>query len=489
MHRTVKYEIDENNEMYEYCKTVCTNFKKMYNVANFYIRNVMTGIKKSEKELTLNEKEILKIVSHYILLNNSSENKKNGKPKKQLDLPTSDKWFLGYQQLNAIFSLSDNIDYRNLQTHMAQKAIKKCVESWKSYFSSNKDYKINPNKYNGRCKLPKYIKTEMTTAQLSNQTFRVKTDENGRYVEFAKLKDNKKIKGKFYIGNYIDTDEFEMIEIKPYHSSFILLITYIDNSIAEEIEIDSSEETRVMGIDIGVKNFATITDNLGNKPIVIKGGFLKSRNQYFNKYKAIISSNLQKGLKPNEKHKVDKKLDVLSINRDRFFRDCFYKIAHRICRIAKERDVNQIVIGHSDFWKQEINIGTKNNQNFVTIPFSQFISTLTFVGLKYGIKVIENEESYTSKASFLDEDEIPTFQKDKDNSYIFSGKRIFRGLYKSKDGILINADVNASLNIIRKFFGNGVFTPSSKASCIGNIQIFNYYDFYPNKKHSFKNVA
>lgn len=481
MYRTVRYEI---NEMYGYCKLVCSRFKNMYNVSNYYIRNVMTGIKKPVQEFTVNEKEVLDIVKKYLELNNVSMNRKSKKPKKQLKLPTAKKWFLGYEQLNAVFSLSDNVDYRNLQSHMAQKAIRKCTDAWKSFFATNKGYRSHPEKFKGKCKIPGYLKKEMETVHLSNLSFSVKKDDKGRYVDFAKV-DGQDGKGKvkFYIGDYINTDKFEKIEIKPYHDSFVLLITYVDEGmqeISEDEHVEFYEGLKVMGIDLGVKNFATITDNLGSNPVIIKGEFLKSRNQYFNKYKAIITSRIQKG--NPKKHVKDMKLDVLSVNRDRFFRDCFYKMSHKICKLARERGITKIVVGHSDFWKTKVNIGCKNNQNFVGIPFNQFIHILKITAYKYGIQVIENEESYTSKASFLDNDDIPVYSKYHKGKHSFSGRRMKRGMYKSKDGILMNADVNASLNIIRKTFGNTVFRNVDKHEYLQSITTWGYYDFYPAKK-------
>lgn len=484
MYRTVRYEINENHEMYDYCRLVCNRFKNMYNVANFYIRNVMTGIKKPLNELTSNEKEVLDTVRHYLELNNVSMNRKSKKPKKQLKLPTAKKWFLGYEQLNAVFSLSDNVDYRNLQSHMAQKAIRKCTDAWKAFFATNKGYRSHLEKFKGKCKIPGYLKKEMETVHLSNLSFSVKKDDKGRYVDFAKV-DGQDGKGKvkFYIGDYINTDKFEKIEIKPYHDSFVLLITYVDENIQEISEdepVEFHEGLKVMGIDLGVKNFATITDNLGSVPVIVKGEFLKSRNKYFNKYKAIITSKLQKG--NLKRHVKDVKLDVLSINRDRFFRDCFYKIAHKICKLAQERGITKIVVGHSDFWKTKVNIGCKNNQNFVGIPFNQFIHTLKITAYKYGIQVIENEESYTSKASFLDNDGIPVYSKSCKEKYSFNGRRIKRGMYKSKDGILMNSDVNASLNIIKKTFGDMAFHDIDRNRYLQSITTWGYYDFYPAKK-------
>lgn len=486
MYRTVKYEISENHEMYGYCRLVCSRFKNMYNVSNYYIRNVMTGIKKPVQELTSNEKEVLDTVKHYLELNNASMNRKSKQPKKQLKLPTVGKWFLGYEQLNAIFSLSDNVDYRNLQSHMTQKAIRKCVDAWKGFFAANKGYRSHPEKFKGKCKIPGYLKKEMETVHLSNLSFSVKRDDKGRYVDFAKVDgQDEKGKVKFYIGDYINTDKFEKIEIKPYHDSFALLVTYVDENIQEIPEdepVEFHKGLKVMGIDLGVKNFATITDNLGNEPVIIKGGFLKSRNQYFNKYKAVITSNLQAEKLPSMQKLCRKKLHVLSINRDRFFRDCFYKIAHKICRLAKERGITKIVVGHSDFWKTKVNIGCKNNQNFVGIPFNQFIHTLRMTAYKYGIQVIENEESYTSKASFLDNDDIPVYSKYHKGKHSFSGRRMKRGMYKSKDGILMNADVNASLNIIKKAFGDMAFHDVDRNAYLQSITTWGYYDFYPAKK-------
>lgn len=234
MYRTARYLIKEDNPMHAYCGTVCRQFKNMYNVANYYIRNTMTGMKKETSLLSDNEKEVISIVNGSIARNNASLNKKTGKPKKQLSLPSESNWFLGYQQLNAVFSVSKNVDYKATHSHIAQKSIKKCVNSWLSFFALNKDFKRNPSKYKGKCNIPKYIKGDMTTAELTNQSFSVKRDADGRrYISFAKVDvGNEKKEGSvFYIGDYIGTDKFEKVEIKPYYGSFLLLITYSDSSI------------------------------------------------------------------------------------------------------------------------------------------------------------------------------------------------------------------------------------------------------------------
>ena len=150
----------------------------------------------------------------------------------------------------------------------------------------------------------------------------------------------------------------------------------------------------------------------------------------------------------------------LDKQRYRKVKDFFHKVSYHIVKIAKENEIDTIIIGKNDHRKQEINLGKKNNQNFVQIPHSLLIELITYKANAEGISVILTEESYTSKASLLDEDDIPTYQSGNNQPHIFSGKRISRGMYCSKSHILINADVNGAANILRKVipkaFTNGI---------------------------------
>ena len=147
--------------------------------------------------------------------------------------------------------------------------------------------------------------------------------------------------------------------------------------------------------------------------------------------------------------KLTKQMNALSRKRDAFLTDTFYKIAHYIFRTMTKRNLSYLIVGKNTGWKQEVNIGHKNNQEFVNLPHAQFISILHSVSRQYPIIVFEQDESYTSKASFLDNDTMPETFKDAE-MVEFSGKRIKRGLYQSVNGTLINADVNGAMNIGRK---------------------------------------
>ena len=131
-------------------------------------------------------------------------------------------------------------------------------------------------------------------------------------------------------------------------------------------------------------------------------------------------------------------------------RDFFYKCAHFICRGAEKDKVEVIVCGHNDGIKDGVNFKKKDNQNFVCIPERVFLKILEHVGAQYGIPVVIREESYTSKASMIDFDGIPTYGEEDGKTYDFSGKRIRRGLYRTKDGTILNADINGAANTIRK---------------------------------------
>ncbi len=179
------------------------------------------------------------------------------------------------------------------------------------------------------------------------------------------------------------------------------------------------------------------------KGISIKGSRLKAINQYFNKIKSKLQSLL-----PNKQY-VSKVINQLLYKRTEQLRNYIGYYTNKLIDILKDEKISKLVVGYNKEWKQEINIGSKNNQNFVSIPFRKILDILKYKLEDNGIEYKEQEESYTSKASYLDNDDIPTY-KEETEEIKFSGKRIKRGIYKSKQEKIINADLNGALNILKK---------------------------------------
>ena len=202
----------------------------------------------------------------------------------------------------------------------------------------------------------------------------------------------------------------------------------------------------------GLDNFAAMADNKGNTPIVVKGGAIKACNQWFNKRMAFLRSEQMKGHDPKTYHPpVTRQMERISRKRDAFLRDTFYKCAHYICRTMKERGLSYLIIGYNKGQKQGINLKKKTNQSFVEVPFARFRRILQTVCVRYGIRVILQEESYTSKACFGNRDYIPTYGTGDAENISFTGKRVKRGLYRQDDGKVMNADINGAANTGRKY--------------------------------------
>ena len=216
---------------------------------------------------------------------------------------------------------------------------------------------------------------------------------------------------------------------------------------------------RYCAVDLGLNNMATVTSNV-SKPYIINGRPVKSINQYYNKKKAYLQSKLKD-------QKTSRRIQKLTLKRNNKIKDYFHKTSSYIVNQLVSDSINTIIIGHNKDWKQDISIGSKNNQSFTSVPHTMLINQLKYKCRLVGINVICREESYTSKSSFLDHDPIPNLG---DNKASFSGRRIKRGLYKSGRERLINADVNGSYNIMRKEVGD-VALPADRGFVFNPIKI------------------
>lgn len=463
--RTWKINIQPTKDavLCDYFAENTTAAKCMYNVANFYIRNTMTGIRKSPEERTACETEVL----HYVFTgiqkaNLHARENYEKKLKKYQDMhtekgdklaadlkckvfpyPTKEKWFLSYGVLDAIFKYTDHPTYRRMNSQVNQNAIKKTVKSWKSYFQLQKDYAIHPEKYKARPRIPGYVKNLAMTAAYTNQTAKFIRKDGRAYLRFVNHRQPVLIGRESLYSDmtYVKT------EVKPQHGGYSILLTFKEDIILPEVP---KFPKRILGIDVGVDNFCAVANNFGDIPFLIKGGAIKSMNQNFNKERSRLLSEVTKGSDSTHSKKETKRLHTLSRKRETRLRDFFYKTAWYLVRYAKQQQAEVIVAGHNEDQKQNICIGRQNNQNFVSIPFCRFLDILRYTAAKAGIPVVLREESYTSRASLLDLDAIPAYKKGDTTNHTFSGKRVHRGIYKTDKGLFINADINGAGNILRK---------------------------------------
>ena len=239
-------------------------------------------------------------------------------------------------------------------------------------------------------------------------------------------------------------DDAKLVEvkIKPYYGNFMILCTIETESVSV-----TEDRPFMAGIDFGVDNTAAIVTNEGYA-LLFQGGALKSANQHFNKERARLISCITVGHK-TEENVTSKRLRNLSMHRDLFLRDQMHKISSLIVSFCVKHNVGTLVLGVNPLWKQYSSLGDVGNQNFVQIPLAVLKFMITYKVQRSGITVMEQEESYTSKADFLSHDFIPTYGVD-DGRADFSGLRVKRGLYKSGTGTYLNADVNGAANILRK---------------------------------------
>jgi len=340
------------------------------------------------------------------------------------ELTQNGKW-TRFNTLNENLNKGGSDNYTLLPSQTANRILYTLDKSWKAFFKSIREWKAHPSKYKAKPEPPRYKRIDGEHILLfTNQQVKIKDG----YLLFPKMTDIQPLKTR--LG---DDTKLKEVRIIPRGTGYVCEIVY-----EKDVEPHNLTPDNVAGIDLGVRNIVTMANNIGEKPIVIKGGFVKSMNQYYNKMRAELQSiyDLQ-GIKGGSK------MRTLTEKRNRKMKDTMHKMSRFVIDYCVDRDIGTLVIGHNDNWKQNVNIGRRNNQNFVSIPYYILINDITYKGEEVGIKVIEQEEAHTSKCSFLDGESIEHHEK-------YAGKRTKRGIFRSAKGIRINADVQGALNIIKK---------------------------------------
>ena len=374
--RTERHIIDKNNVNYKNCIEICHLSKNLYNYVNYILRQSFFETKRLPSEYEISTLLV-----------------KNNQP-----------------------------DFRALPSNVSQQTVKLVFKAWKSFFKALKSYRKDKSKFKSNPKLPKY------------------KSKNGLYIcaftyMCSRIKDN-----KIYFAKNIlkpiktKVSRVKQVRVIPNSSCFIVEIVY-EKDVKETLKTSGS----IASIDLGLNNFITCIDNLGNAPLIINGKGLKSYNQLFNKKKAKLQSLL-----PLNRHSSNK-IRQLEFNRYKFISNFMHQVSKMLVKILLDRKIETLVIGYNKEWKQNINLSKKVNQSFVQIPYTSFLEKILYKCEEYGIKVILTEESYTSKIDHLANEPLG-----KRDSYL--GKRIYRGLFKSSVGKILNADVNGALSIMRKVF-------------------------------------
>ena len=330
----------------------------------------------------------------------------------------TNKKYLNWIKINNQFVSEKQQDYYVLPCKVSQQTLKMVDQNMKSFFNAIKAKNSKP-------KLPKYldkIKGRFVVTY-TNQAISKKALQNG-YIELSKTN----IKLKTNVKNV------KQVRIVPRNNFIVVEILYEVRS-----KLHNNSKETYCGIDFGLNNLITCSFQ-NDSPLIMNGKPLKSINWHYNKEKSRLQSLLDNG------KKTSKKIQNITLKRNNRINDYLHKTTKIFVNYLVSKKINNVVIGYNKEWKQGINIGRVNNQNFVQIPYYKLLNMLTYKCEIEGISVIVTEESYTSKCSFLDDEDIC-----KHKEYV--GKRIKRGLYKASDGRLINADVNGALNILKKVIG------------------------------------
>ena len=334
------------------------------------------------------------------------------------------KGYLDWVKVNRLMVDSKDVDYYSLPCKVSNQILRMLDDNFKSFFALLK--MKQSGSYDKSIRIPRYLdKQGRTVAIFPKDAISKKSLKKG-IIKLSSL--SIEIPTKVTESNIVE------VRILPRNNHHVVEVVYK----VDEVE-SKSDNGRYASIDLGLNNLATVGSNVV-KPFIINGKPLKSINQYWNKEKSRLQS-LLKGDK-----KTSKRIESITNKRNNKVKDYLHKSSRLLVNFLVSNDISTLVIGYNEEWKQNINIGKRNNQSFVNMPFYTFIQQLEYKCKLEGINIILTEESYTSKCSFLDNESV-----EKHENYL--GKRIKRGLFRSAKNRIINANLNGSLNILKKAVG------------------------------------
>ncbi len=441
--------IKKDDQLFPYFAQMCLDAKHLYNTTNFYIRQVYTSFRQNKPLQPLQQEVMDTLHANIEAMNERQlEAYRSKVAREQLkpsadqqkmvcnffELPSDTRPMLDYNFLDCLFKVMGQADYRALPAQSSQGMMKGVFQNWKSFFASLKACHLHPEKFKGKPSIPSYCKAKEKEIVFTNQDCVIR---EGKVLKFPKTSLQLKI------GKLGTTDgKLKQVRVVPRYGQYVVELIFECAAATEMLD-----KERFMAIDLGINNLATIVTTTGSRPILVKGKHIKAINQYYNKMKAHYMGVLRQGKEPEKGPHTSKRLERLHRNRQLRIKDLFHKASYQIVKVAVEQQIGTIIIGHNEGWKQEADMGKLNNQSFCHIPHQLLKMMIAYKAAEQGISVVFTEEAYTSKASFLDLDPLPAYEAGQTRT--FSGKRVFRGLYRSLKG-WINADVNGAANILRK---------------------------------------
>ena len=322
-----------------------------------------------------------------------------------------------------------NYPYYFLPTAASQQVIRNLIENWKSFKALQKKFILDPKSLPAPPSIPKYRKGNHHVVRFDTRAFSKNLGK--KTITILKQKYNISIKVPVNIRKHINTIKF--VRVVPKYNHFVVELIY-----DRRVDNYRPNNGKAIAIDLGIDNFATIVDNTNKyNPFIVNGKIIKSINQRFNKKLAKLKSRLPK------KVYTSKAIRKLYDKRDRQLNDQLHKISKTLINYCIYNNINTIVLGYNIGWKQHVSLGKVNNQKFVGIPYYKFKNMLIYKCEQYGLNFKAVNEAYTSKTSSIDEEPVCRHS-------VYKGKRVTRGVFKSSNGIMINADVNAAYNILRQ---------------------------------------
>lgn len=402
MTRTEKHLIKRSDKNFEHIDKVCFLSKELYNVANYIVRQEF--------------------------INNGN--------------------WIRYNDLEQRLRVTEKSEhFTNLPNNSSQQLLMLLDRNWKSFFQAIKIWNKEKNKFLGRPNLPKYKKKDGRNLIVFTYN-QVKLKD--AYIHFPKKTGILPIKTK--------VEKLQQVRIVPIGENYKIEVIY-----EKEVKDNNLSKENYIAIDLGVNNLCAITSNKQNlNPVLIKGGIIKSINQFYNKNKALLQSKLKKDVY------TSRAIQNLTLKRNCKVADFYHHVSDYIINHCKINNIGNIVIGYNSGWKQEVNIGNRNNQNFVQISHLRLIEMIQYKAEEIGISIKETKEHYTSKCSAFDLEEIKKHEK-------YMGRRPKRGLFKTSTKMKVNADVNGSLNILRKVIGNDFISLLDRGCVQQPLTIRNIY--------------